>query len=154
MTESVAKQAATEIASRLHEAGHIAWFAGGCVRDELLQIQPKDYDIATDALPDVVQALFPRAIPVGAAFGVMLVRHLGATVEVATFREESGYSDHRRPDSVRFSDAQHDAQRRDFTINGLFQDPATGEVHDFVQGQRDLNEHTIALQSTVPFYFL
>ena len=143
MTESGAKQAATEIASRLHEAGHIAWFAGGCVRDELLEIKPKDYDIATDALPDVVQALFPRAIPVGAAFGVMLVRHLGATVEVATFREEGGYSDHRRPDSVRFSDAQHDAQRRDFTINGLFQDPATGEVHDFVQGQRDLNEQTI-----------
>ena len=143
MTDSVAKQAATEIASRLHEAGHIAWFAGGCVRDELLQMQPKDYDIATDALPDVVQALFPRAIPVGAAFGVMLVRHLGVTVEVATFREESGYSDHRRPDSVRFSDAQHDAQRRDFTINGLFRDPLTGEVHDFVQGQRDLNGQMI-----------
>jgi tRNA nucleotidyltransferase/poly(A) polymerase len=143
MTDSVTKQAATEIASRLHEAGHIAWFAGGCVRDELLHMQPKDYDIATDALPDVVQALFPRAIPVGAAFGVMLVRHLGVTVEVATFREESGYSDHRRPDSVRFSDAQHDAQRRDFTINGLFRDPLTGEVHDFVQGQRDLNGQMI-----------
>jgi len=143
MTDSVTKQAATEIASRLHEAGHIAWFAGGCVRDELLHMQPKDYDIATDALPDVVQALFPRAIPVGAAFGVMLVRHLGVTVEVATFREESGYSDHRRPDSVRFSDAQHDAQRRDFTINGLFRDPLTGEVHDFVQGQRDLNGEMI-----------
>lgn len=104
---------------------------------------PSDYDIATDAVPDVVQSIFPRAVPVGAAFGVMLVRHLGVTVEIATFREESGYSDRRRPDTVRFSDAEHDAHRRDFTINGLFRDPATDEVHDFVGGQADLDARVL-----------
>ncbi|MDP7030473.1 MAG: CCA tRNA nucleotidyltransferase [Phycisphaerales bacterium] len=140
---SVQRQAATEIASRLHGAGHIAWFAGGCVRDELLGMEPKDYDVATDAVPEEVQRLFPRAVPVGAAFGVMLVRHLGASVEVATFREESGYSDRRRPDHVSFSDARADAGRRDFTINGLFSDPQTGEIHDFVEGRADLDARVL-----------
>jgi len=136
---SVPRQAAIEIASRLHDAGHVAWFAGGCVRDELLCLEPKDYDVATDATPDQVQRLFPRAVAVGAAFGVMLVRHLGASVEVATFREESGYCDRRRPDHVAFSNAEADASRRDFTINGLFADPVTGEIHDFVGGRKDLD---------------
>jgi len=104
----------------------------------LLGLQPKDYDVATSAHPEDVVHVFPRAHAVGAAFGVMLVRRHGITVEVATFREEGTYSDHRRPDDVRFSDARSDAQRRDFTINGLFRDPVTGEVHDFVNGRADL----------------
>ncbi len=140
---SVERQAATEVADRLHQAGYVAWFAGGCVRDELLGAEPKDYDVATDAVPEEVQRLFPRAVPVGAAFGVMLIRHLGASVEVATFREESGYTDRRRPDSVTFSDAKTDASRRDFTINGLFADPRDGTIYDFVGGRADLEARVL-----------
>jgi len=135
-----------EIVRKLREAGHVAYLAGGCVRDTLLGGLPKDFDVATDAPPEVVQRIFPGGRAVGEAFGVILVktgrgrpfrgdhfrgrhfrgRHFrGGAVftEVATFREEWGYSDGRRPDGVRFTDARHDAQRRDFTINGLFADP-------------------------------
>lgn len=143
MSSQAARSIAVEVAQRLQSAGFTAWFAGGCVRDELLGLEPTDYDIATDATPEQVLEVFPRARAVGVSFGVMLVRRRGVTVEVATFREEGEYSDHRRPDSVRFSDAQHDAHRRDFTINGLFRDPATGQVHDFVDGQADLKTGTL-----------
>ncbi|MDP7071058.1 MAG: CCA tRNA nucleotidyltransferase [Phycisphaerales bacterium] len=138
MSDRPARQVASEIARTLQSRGFVAWFAGGCVRDELLGLQPKDYDVATDATPDQVTELFPNAHPVGAAFGVMLVRRHGVTVEVATFREEGGYSDRRRPDSIRFSSAEQDARRRDFTINGLFRDPVTGALHDYVGGREDL----------------
>lgn len=126
------------VAGALIEAGHTAYFAGGCVRDRLMGHEPKDYDIATDARPEQVKAVFPRAQSVGESFGVMLVRRKGHVIEVATFRTDGVYSDGRHPDAVSFSDAEHDARRRDFTINGLFEHPLTGEIIDHVGGQADI----------------
>jgi tRNA nucleotidyltransferase/poly(A) polymerase len=131
------------VAARLAKAGHQALFAGGCVRDRLLGLDPADYDVATDATPEEIRAIFPRAIGVGESFGVMLVRHGGRSVEVATFRADGPYGDGRRPESVRFTDAREDALRRDFTINGLFEDPATGEIIDHVGGQADLRARVL-----------
>lgn len=135
MTEG---QAAADIARRLHEAGYEALLAGGCVRDRLLGREPKDYDIATSATPAQVLQLFPKGNEVGAHFGVILVRYQGYMVEIATFRTDGSYSDGRRPDSVVFATAREDAQRRDFTINGLFEDPRSGAIIDHVGGQADL----------------
>jgi len=132
------REAAAWVARRLREAGFRALFAGGCVRDALLGHDAADYDVATDASPDDVRRVFPRAIGVGESFGVMLVRHGGRSVEVATFRADGSYADGRRPDGVRFTDDREDALRRDFTINGLFEDPETGEVIDHVGGRADL----------------
>lgn len=132
------RDAATRIAGTLAGAGFTAYFAGGCVRDRELGIEPADYDVATDATPEQIAGVFPSARGVGEAFGVMLVRMGGRTIEVATFRSEGGYIDGRRPTEVRFTDAAEDAQRRDFTINGLFEDPATGEVIDYVGGRADI----------------
>ena len=129
---------ATELVRRLRAAGHEAYLAGGCVRDRLLGREPLDYDIATSAPPETVQALFPRTVPVGAQFGVVLVIADGMPVEVATFRSDAAYVDGRRPSAVHFGSAREDALRRDFTINALFLDPLTGEVVDFVGGQADL----------------
>lgn len=130
------------IVRELQGAGHQALFAGGCVRDQLLGQTPKDYDVATSATPDQVRAIFGprRTIPVGAAFGVITVIGDKTTgnVEVATFRSDGKYTDGRHPDQVTFSDPEHDAQRRDFTINGLFYDPVLGQVRDYVGGQADL----------------
>jgi poly(A) polymerase len=123
---------------RLRDAGHVTYFAGGCVRDLLLGIEPKDYDVATDATPQRVRELFTRTEAVGAAFGVVLVREGQSVVEVATFRSDGEYLDGRRPASVRFTRAGEDAQRRDFTINGLFLDPLSDTVVDYVGGQEDL----------------
>jgi len=129
---------AEEIVRRLREHGHEAVFAGGCVRDLLRGVEPHDYDIATSAWPARVQSLFPRSQAVGAHFGVVIVRSGGHQFEVATFREDGDYGDGRRPDAVRFTTAEQDAQRRDFTINGLFFDPVDGGVLDYVGGQVDL----------------
>lgn len=137
--EAIAKR----IAGRLREAGHSAVFAGGCVRDLLLGRTPSDIDIATSARPDDVIALFPRTVPVGAQFGVILVIESGIEFEVATFRADGGYSDGRRPDRVEFADAEADARRRDFTINGLFIDPVTDKVLDFVGGRADLERRLV-----------
>ncbi|MCA9100667.1 MAG: CCA tRNA nucleotidyltransferase, partial [Planctomycetales bacterium] len=133
---------AREVVSRLQKAGFDALWAGGCVRDQLVGRTPKDYDVATSATPDQVRQLFGRrrTLPIGASFGVITVlgpRGAGQ-IEVATFRSDAGYSDGRRPDAVTFSDACADAARRDFTINGLFFDPVTGNVVDFVGGRRDI----------------
>lgn len=117
------RSAAVEIVRTLHDAGHIAYLAGGCVRDELLGLHPKDYDVATSAGPDEVRSLFRHTQAVGASFGVVLVHLLASTVEVATFRRDGPYSDARRPDSIEFADPRQDAQRRDFTINAIFLDP-------------------------------
>ena len=131
----------------LHEAGHVAYFAGGCVRDTLLGLDPLDYDVATDAQPERVLKLFRGARYVGEAFGVVRVRLVGHDIEVATFRLESDYKDGRRPSRVQFTDAQHDAQRRDFTINGLFEDPSRrskeDRIIDYVDGRRDLGKGLI-----------
>lgn len=119
-------------------AGHQALFAGGCVRDRLLGLEPKDYDIATSARPSEVLKLFPRANEVGAHFGVIIVKHHDHPIEIATFRNDGSYRDGRRPESVEFTTAEQDARRRDFTINGLFEDPESGAIIDFVDGRRDL----------------
>lgn len=132
------RTAAVQVVRTLKEAGHEAYFAGGCVRDTLMGAEPTDYDVATDARPEAVARLFRRAQQVGESFGVMLVRRRGHLIHVATFRADGVYSDGRHPDSVSFADARHDATRRDFTINGLFEDPLTGEVIDYVGGRDDL----------------
>jgi poly(A) polymerase len=124
---------------RLKRNGHEALLVGGCVRDLLLHREPEDFDVATSAWPEQVIPLFEKSILVGASFGVVIVVQDGIHTEVATFREETGYSDRRRPDSVKYSDAEHDARRRDFTVNGLYLDPLAGEVLDFVSGQADLD---------------
>jgi tRNA nucleotidyltransferase/poly(A) polymerase len=138
-----AREAAHAIVDALRERGHIALLAGGCVRDMLLGLRPKDYDVATDARPDRVLEAFPNARKVGAKFGVILVRKYGCDIEVATFRTDGRYSDGRRPDAVTFGTAEEDARRRDFTINGLFLDPADNRVIDFVGGREDLERRLV-----------
>jgi poly(A) polymerase len=132
------RKKAERIVQELSEAGHEALFAGGCVRDMLRGEEPHDYDVATDATPDEVQALFERTVPVGRQFGVVLVLLGDDQFEVATFRAESGYSDGRHPDDVEFADARADALRRDFTINGLFYDPLSETLIDYVGGEADI----------------
>ena len=136
---------ANQIILTLRERGHQAFLVGGCVRDRLLGIVPKDYDVGTDATPDLLLTYFPRSQTVGAHFGVVLVTNSGGShVEVATFRSEGPYLDGRRPDNVRFeTDPALDAKRRDFTVNGLMQDPVSMGVLDFVGGQKDLELRTI-----------
>jgi len=132
------EKTAREICSRLRERGHIAYFAGGCVRDMVRGLVPKDYDIATDATPEVVQKIFPRTYAVGAHFGVIVVLENRFQFEVATFRSDDVYVDGRRPSAVHFSSPKEDAKRRDFTINGMFFEPEKNEVIDFVGGRADL----------------
>jgi poly(A) polymerase len=146
-------EAALNLARTLREAGHQAYFAGGCVRDLLLGLAPKDYDVATSATPDQIVALFPKTFTVGAHFGVVLVRtpqENGPDIatDVATFRNDGAYSDGRRPDAVCFStDPREDVLRRDFTINGMLLDPFAEArapvVLDFVEGRKDLTAHWV-----------
>ncbi|MBL9114748.1 MAG: CCA tRNA nucleotidyltransferase [Verrucomicrobiaceae bacterium] len=138
-----AQHAAREVAVRLRNAGYQALFAGGCVRDTLISRNPKDYDVATDATPEDVIQLFPGALTVGAHFGVVIVKRDGHQIEVATFRKDGEYVDGRHPESVTFSSPEEDAKRRDFTVNGLFADPESGEVIDYVGGQDDLEKRVI-----------
>jgi len=133
-----ARDIARTIARRLRGAGHQALFAGGCVRDGLLGRAPKDYDVATSARPGEVLGLFPGGKKVGAHFGVILVKLEDEVVEVATFRRDGPYLDGRHPATVSFTDAEEDAKRRDFTVNGLFEDPESGEILDYVGGRADL----------------
>src|SRR2546423_8011020 len=142
-TETLMESTAREIARRLRRAGHVAYFAGGCVRDLLSGKPPKDVDIATDARPEVVQKLFPRTYAVGAHFGVIVVLETGLQFEIATFRSDDVYLDGRRPSEVHFSWPGEDARRRDFTVNGMFFDPAKNEVIDFVDGRTDLKAKLI-----------
>ncbi len=130
--------AALNTIKKLRAQGHVAFLAGGCVRDKLLQHTPKDYDVVTDATPKRVKEIFPRARQVGAQFGVMLVRRFGHDIEVATFRSDGPYSNGRHPDAVTFGTDVEDARRRDFTINGLFLDPIDGRIIDHVNGREDL----------------
>ncbi|MDC0300935.1 CCA tRNA nucleotidyltransferase, partial [Akkermansiaceae bacterium] len=136
----MSKQAelAESTARVLRDAGHTVFYAGGAVRDQLLGREPKDYDLATSATPKEVQALFKKSDAVGEHFGVILVKEEREAVEVATFRSDGVYENGRSPESVTFSSPEEDAQRRDFTINGLFQDPFTGEIIDHVGGRKDL----------------
>jgi poly(A) polymerase len=134
------RDAALHVARTLRGAGFRALLAGGCVRDRLLGVEPKDFDVATSARPGEVAALFPRVVPLGQRFGSVQVRpEEGSPVEVTTFRTEGAYTDGRRPDEVAFgTDPAGDARRRDFTVNALFEDPDTGEILDFVGGRDDL----------------
>jgi poly(A) polymerase len=161
------KAFAISIIQTLRQRGFQAYLAGGCVRDLLLRREPADYDVATSATPEQVMEIFPDAYAVGAQFGVVLVplaienpepdqipqeinllqndkceavTSKSATIEVATFRSDHGYSDGRHPDEVRFTqDPREDVGRRDFTINGMMLDPATNEVLDVVGGRKDLD---------------
>jgi poly(A) polymerase len=132
------EKTAREIVARLRGQGSVAYFAGGCVRDLVRGEAPKDIDIATDARPGLVQNIFHRTYAVGAHFGVIVVLENGFQFEVATFRSDGAYLDHRRPAEVHFSTPEEDAARRDFTINGMFFDPLANEVIDFVGGRVDL----------------
>lgn len=137
------KTSAIKIIQKLRQSGHEALLAGGCVRDLLLGREPKDFDVATSATPDEVVALFPGALTVGAHFGVVVVRQDHEQIEVATFRTDGSYKDGRHPESVTFSTAAEDAQRRDFTINGLFRDPIEDRVIDYVGGAADLEKRVL-----------
>ena len=147
MSVNIQQEFANEVARRLQQAGYQALWAGGCVRDHLLELTPDDYDVATDARPEQVRKLFGHkaTLAIGASFGVILV--LGPNpdshVEVATFRTEGPYLDGRHPSAVTFATPQEDARRRDFTINGMFLDPFTDQLYDYVGGQQDLDHRII-----------
>ncbi len=132
-----------QIIEKLRKAGYEAYWAGGCVRDMLLGIKPKDFDIVTSAKPEEIEATLDHTIPIGKEFGVILAISNGHHFEVATFRSDAGYTDGRRPDAVIFTNAKEDAKRRDFTINGMFYDPLKDKVLDYVGGQKDLEARLI-----------
>jgi poly(A) polymerase len=134
---------ALSIVDRLRASGFASYLAGGCVRDRILGLKAKDYDIATDARPSTVADLFDNTIAVGAKFGVMLVVLDGEQFEVATFRADADYPDGRRPSAVRFGTLEEDVKRRDFTIGGMYLDPTTGQIIDLVGGMRDLRAGVI-----------
>jgi poly(A) polymerase len=138
-----AREKAIGVVRRLREQGYEAFFAGGCVRDMLLQKPPQDYDVATNARPEEIQRLFSQTIPVGAQFGVILVVVDGEPFEVATFRYDGPYLDGRRPTHVRYGTLQEDILRRDFTINGMLYDPLGDQVIDLVEGRADLERRLI-----------
>jgi poly(A) polymerase len=137
------KKTAVQIVRRMREAGHVAYFAGGCVRDMVRGIEPHDFDIATSATPEQIRNIFPRTVPVGAAFGVVLVLANDHQFEVATFRSDEAYLDGRRPSAVRYGTPEEDAQRRDFTVNGMFFDPLEDRLIDFVGGKADIERRLI-----------
>src|SRR3984885_11348242 len=138
-----AQKDAIAVVKKLSEAGHIAYFAGGWVRDFLMQHPSDDIDIATSATVEEVQSLFSKTIPVGSAFGIIIVVEGTHQFEVATFRKEFGYFDGRRPTRVERATPEEDALRRDFTINGMFWDPLEKKLYDYVGGQEDLHQGLI-----------
>ncbi|TWT33384.1 CCA tRNA nucleotidyltransferase [Blastopirellula retiformator] len=144
---NAARDFSIEVVRQLKSHGHQALWAGGCVRDMLLGREPKDFDVATDAPPSCVQEIFgeKRTLAIGASFGVITVQggKRRGQIEVATFREDLGYSDGRRPDDVRFTSAAEDAKRRDFTINGIFYDPDAEVIYDYVGGRVDLRQRLV-----------
>jgi poly(A) polymerase len=137
------REHATEIVRRLQGAGFAAFWVGGCVRDFLLGREPGDYDVVTSARPEEIEGLFRRTIAVGRKFGVMVVVEGDCQFQVATFRAEGDYQDGRHPEKVVFGDARADAERRDFTINGLFYDPIAAKLHDWVGGETDLRRRLL-----------
>jgi poly(A) polymerase len=137
------KTIAINIVATLQKAGHIAYFAGGWVRDYLLDLPSSDIDIATSASVDEIQALFPKTIPIGIAFGIIVVVEKGHSFEVATFRAEKDHLDGRRPTHIESTTPENDALRRDFTINGIFYDPIENTLLDYVNGQEDIKKGVI-----------
>ena len=138
------EQIGIDIVKTLQKAGHTAFFAGGCVRDSILKVSAKDYDVATSATPDQVEKLFEKTVPVGRQFGVMLAIIENEQFEIATFRKEGGYQDGRHPSWVKKSDPEEDAKRRDFTVNGLFYDPVKDKIIDYVGGVEDIHHRLIS----------
>lgn len=134
---------ATSIVERLQNLGYIAYFAGGWVRDYLLNFPSDDIDIATNASIEVIQTIFPKTLSVGAAFGIVIVVEDGHQFEVATFRKEREYVDGRRPQFIEPCSPEEDARRRDFTVNGIFFDPIKKTFHDYIHGERDIREGVI-----------
>jgi poly(A) polymerase len=143
MTDKPPRATAVEIVRHLQSAGFSAFWVGGCVRDFLLGREPGDYDIATSARPEEIEKLFKRTVAVGKKFGVLVVLEGGHQFQVATYRAEADYRDGRHPEQITFGDAEADAQRRDFTVNGLFYDPIVEKLHDWVGGERDLRAKII-----------
>jgi len=137
------KEEAIKVVSKLQQSGYLAYFAGGCVRDLLRDEVPTDYDIATNALPEQVAALFSKTRSVGAHFGVIIVISEEFVFEVATFRNDGSYGDGRRPETVEFTSPEEDVLRRDFTINGIFYDPIEDRTIDYINGQDDINSGTV-----------
>ena len=140
MTE---KELAVQIVNKLTKAGFVAYFAGGCVRDLVMKQNATDYDIATTASPDQVIRLFDKTVAVGKQFGVMIVVMGEHQFEIATFRREGPYLDGRHPEAVSFTSPEEDAKRRDFTVNGLFLNPLTEEIIDYVEGKKDIEAKLI-----------
>jgi len=143
MTPDSPRSVAKTIVERLQQAGFATFWVGGCVRDFLLGREPDDFDIATDAKPEQVEKIFKRTVAVGRKFGVMVVVEGKQQFQVATFRAEADYQDGRRPEKIVFASAEADALRRDFTVNGLFYDPLTEKIHDWVGGEKDLRAKII-----------
>lgn len=143
MSKKTVHQLGLQIVETLFHAGFTAYFAGGWVRDRLLGKISDEIDIATNAPPSTIQTLFPKTIPVGVAFGVIIVLLEGIQFEISTFRKDHPYVDGRHPQGVDFSTPEKDALRRDFTINGLFYDPMTDTIHDYVGGKKDLEKQII-----------
>src|ERR1700723_503249 len=137
------RETAAAVVHRLQVAGFAAFWVGGCVRDFFLGMGRKAFDVARDARPAQVEKLFSKTIPVGKKFGVVVVVENGRQFQVATFRAEAEYRGGRRPEKIVFADARADAERRDFTVNGLFLDPGTQIIHDWVGGQKDLRAKII-----------
>ncbi len=143
MNTDLLKEKAILAVSKLQSAGFTAFWAGGCVRDIIMGKNPKDYDIATNALPETILTLFPGSISVGKVFGVIKAPIDEAFFEIATFRKDHAYEDGRRPAGVSFSDPETDSARRDFTINAIFYDPIAGAFHDYHGGQKDIKSQII-----------
>ncbi|HXS69216.1 MAG TPA: CCA tRNA nucleotidyltransferase, partial [Candidatus Polarisedimenticolia bacterium] len=141
--ENELRTTATGIVQQLQKAGFDAFWVGGSVRDFLLGREPDDYDIVTSALPEQIENIFKNTIAVGRKFGVIVVIEKEHQFQVATFRAEADYKDGRHPEHVRFGDARADAERRDFTVNGLFFDPVREQLHDWVGGEKDLKARII-----------
>lgn len=129
-----------QVIKRLTEKGYCAWLAGGSVRDNILNVEAKDFDIVTDAKPEQISELFPNALPIGKKFGIIIVPFGDYQIEVATFRKDGPYLDGRHPESIEYATAEEDAQRRDFTVNALFFDPLNKKIHDFVGGEKDIKK--------------
>jgi poly(A) polymerase len=142
-TINILEKIAIQIVRKLQKSGYSAYFAGGCVRDILMKKTPADFDIATSAKPAEIEKLFSKTLSVGKQFGVMIVVDKKHHFEVATFRGEEKYSDNRRPDKIYWTSAKNDAQRRDFTINGIFYDPIAKKTIDYVVGRADIQNKLI-----------
>lgn len=134
---------AFSIWQKLKDNSFKSYFCGGCVRDYLLGVEPKDWDITTYAIPEDIERIFPKTVDVGRSFGVMIVVLDGEEFEVATLRTDSVFGDGRRPSGVFFSNAEEDVKRRDFTVNGLLYDPESFEIIDYVGGIADLEKKII-----------